>query len=92
MDDEHKVYRIRNGENVTFNIKYTATPKPTSVWTVNETLVLPSRRHQPTIDEESVSLTIRRLENEDNGKYKIKLSNTCGEASAELTLYVIGMR
>ncbi|KAF5301261.1 hypothetical protein FQR65_LT00961 [Abscondita terminalis] len=89
LDDEHKVYKVRNGENVTFTIKYTATPTPTTEWTVNQTFVLPSRRHQPTIDEENVSLTIRRVEPDDMGKYTIKLRNNCGEASASLTLIVM---
>lgn len=91
LDDEHKIYKVRNGENVTFNIKYKGTPTPTFVWTCNNTVVLPSRRFQPKIEEEYVSLTIRTIEKEDMGNYKIKLTNNCGEASAELTLIIIGI-
>jgi hypothetical protein len=31
------------------------------------------------------------VEEEDVGNYRIKLSNNCGEASAELTLIIMGM-
>jgi hypothetical protein len=31
------------------------------------------------------------VEDEDVGNYRIKLSNNCGEASAELTLIIMGM-
>jgi hypothetical protein len=44
-----------------------------------------------TLTETAASLTIRKVEEEDVGNYKIKLSNNCGEASAELTLILMGM-
>jgi hypothetical protein len=44
-----------------------------------------------TLTETTASLTIRKVEEEDVGNYKIKLSNNCGEASAELTLILMGM-
>jgi hypothetical protein len=44
-----------------------------------------------TLTETAASLTIRKVEEEDVGNYTIKLSNNCGEASAELTLILMGM-
>ena len=91
VDDSNKLYKVRKGENVTFTVKYTGTPTPADEWSVNYTLIKPSRRHQPAITEENVSLTIRRVEFEDKGNYTIKLKNNCGEASAELTLIVMDL-
>lgn len=44
-----------------------------------------------TLTETTASLTIRKAEEEDVGNYTIKLKNNCGEASAELTLILMGM-
>jgi hypothetical protein len=44
-----------------------------------------------TLTETTASLTIRKVEEEDVGIYTVKLSNNCGEASAELTLILMGM-
>jgi len=44
-----------------------------------------------TLTETAASLTIRKVEEEDVGNYRIKLSNNCGEASAELKLVLMGM-
>ena len=44
----------------------------------------------PTLGEESAELTIKKVEEADVGNYTLKLSNNCGEASAELTLILMG--
>jgi hypothetical protein len=44
-----------------------------------------------TLTDTAASLTIRKVEEEDVGNYTIKLSNNCGEATAELTLILMGM-
>jgi hypothetical protein len=44
-----------------------------------------------TLTETTATLTIRKVEDEDVGNYRIKLSNNCGEASAELTLIIMGV-
>jgi hypothetical protein len=44
-----------------------------------------------TLTDAAASLTIRKVEEEDVGNYTIKLSNNCGEATAELTLILMGM-
>lgn len=43
-----------------------------------------------SLDEESASLTIKKVEESDVGTYVVRLFNTVGEASAELTLVIMG--
>jgi hypothetical protein len=43
-----------------------------------------------TLTETTASLTIRKIEEQDVGNYTLKLKNNCGEASAELTLILMG--
>lgn len=42
-----------------------------------------------TIDEQSATLTIKKVVDEDAGEYTIKLKNVCGEAEANLTLVIM---
>lgn len=39
-----KEYKVKRGEDATFTIKYTGTPKPTDEWTVNGTVIKKSNR------------------------------------------------
>lgn len=85
-----KEYRVKKGDDVTVTVKYTSLPPPKDEWFVNGKLVTKSKRITPTLDESSASLTIRKVEEADIGSYTVKLSNNCGEASAELTLVLMG--
>ncbi|PSN52174.1 Titin [Blattella germanica] len=89
LDILQKEYRVKKGEDVTIEVKYTSTPPPTDEWFVNGTLVKKSKRITQTLTETSASLTIKKVEESDVGNYTIKLANNCGEASAELTLILM---
>uniref|UniRef100_A0ABL0EK17 Titin n=1 Tax=Rhodnius prolixus TaxID=13249 RepID=A0ABL0EK17_RHOPR len=84
-----KEYKVKRGEDATFTIKYTGTPKPTDEWTVNGTVIKKSNRIFTSVEEDSASLTIKKVEDSDRGSYCIKLKNNVGEASASLTLIII---
>lgn len=43
------------------------------------------------VEEDSASLTIKKVVDTDVGNYVVKLKNSVGEASAELTLIIIGL-
>lgn len=85
-----KEYKVKKGEDVTFTVKFSGSPKPSEEWTVNGTVVKPSKRVVQSSDDESASLTIKKIEETDVGNYTIKLKNNVGEASAELTLIIVG--
>lgn len=89
LDDMNKVYKVREEEDVTFTIKFNATPKPEAEWSVAETIIKRSDRIEPVINEQSASLTIKKIVETDAGEYKIRLKNSCGEA--ETTMRVIYM-
>ncbi|KAJ4429601.1 hypothetical protein ANN_21787, partial [Periplaneta americana] len=89
VDVLKKEYKVKKGEDVTIEVKYTSTPTPNDEWFVNGKLVKKSKRITQTLTEASASLTIKKVEEEDVGSYTIRLSNNCGEASAELTLILM---
>lgn len=90
IDDLNKTYKVKKDDNVTFTVKFNATPKPEDEWTVSEKIIKKSDRIIPKIDEQSASLTIKRVEETDAGEYIIKLRNVCGEA--ETSLRVVYMK
>jgi hypothetical protein len=90
LDDLNKVYRVKEGDEVTFNVKFNATPKPEFEWTTSETIINKSPRHEPKVTDQYASLTIKRIVETDAGDYNVKLRNVCGEV--ETTLKVIYMK
>lgn len=65
------------------------TPQPNVEWTTSKKIIKPSPRIEKTIGEESASLTIRKVTDEDVGEYTIKVTNPSGEAEAFLTLVIL---
>ncbi|XP_025832493.1 titin isoform X2 [Agrilus planipennis] len=89
IDQNEKIYRIKKGEDVTMNVKFTSAVKPTDEWSVDKKVIKKSKRFEPKLSEDSASLTIRKLEMVDAADYTLRLKNKTGEASADLTLVVI---
>ena len=114
-------YKVKRGDDVTMEVKFTATPPPVDEWSVSGAVLKKSNRVSfcifmqdkfmtvgiirinisaisffspsqtiPSLGESSATLTIKKVEETDAGSYKIKLKNESGEASAELTLILIG--
>lgn len=86
LDDLNKVYKVRKDEDITFVVKFNATPKPDVEWTVSENIITKSPRIEPKTDEQSASLTIRKIVETDAGDYNIRLRNVCGEAETSLKI------
>lgn len=83
------VYKVRENEDVTFTIPFGGTPTPEAEWFTSDTIVKTTPRKKKTIDEESATLTIRRVVDEDAGDYTIKLTNPVGDVSAALKLILL---
>lgn len=84
LDDFNKIYKVRKDEDVTFIVKFQATPKPDVEWTTSESIVKKSNRVEPNVTDSSASLTIKKFVETDAGDYKIKLKNVCGEVETSL--------
>lgn len=84
IDDLNKTYKVKKDDDVTFVVKFNAQPKPEGEWTVNETIVKKSNRIEPNINDQSASLTIKKIVETDAGDYVIRLKNVCGEAETSL--------
>lgn len=89
MDDKDKIYKVCENEDVTFTVKLSGVPKPEAEWYQSKKVITKSPKHTKTLDEQSASLTIKKVLAEDAGDYTIKLKNPCGEAEADLTLIII---
>lgn len=83
------MYKVRDGEDVNFTVKLKGTPKPDVEWFTSGKLVKKSPKHVMTSDEESASLTIQTVVDDDVGEYIVRVKNVCGEAEANLTLIII---
>lgn len=90
LDDLNKIYKVKKDDDITFNVKFTATPKPNDEWFVSGSLVKKADRIIPRLDEQSASLTIKKIVETDAGEYTIKLKNVIGEV--ETSIRVIYMK
>uniref|UniRef100_A0A182JJK3 Titin-like n=1 Tax=Anopheles atroparvus TaxID=41427 RepID=A0A182JJK3_ANOAO len=81
-------FTIRRDEDITFNVKFNATPKPEAEWRVNKRVIIPSAKFITTVTEETASLTIKRAAEVDAGEFTLKLTNECGDASTSFTLII----
>lgn len=82
-------YKVKCGVDTNICINFTAAPKPTDEWTVNGNIIIKSKRLLPTVDEETATLTIKKVEKEDAGNYTLKLTNIHGVATTDIKLIVI---
>lgn len=86
---KENVYKVRENEDVTFTVPFTGAPTPDAEWFTSGTVVKPGPRKQKTLGEDSASLTIRKVADEDAGEYTIKLTNPVGDVQAALTLVIM---
>ncbi|PZC75220.1 hypothetical protein B5X24_HaOG206575 [Helicoverpa armigera] len=82
-------YRIKRGGDVTLHVQYEAAPQPNDEWVVNSKIIKKTKHTKPSIDSQSASLTIKKVENTDAGVYRLRLENNCGEANIEINVVVI---
>ncbi|KAK0177714.1 hypothetical protein PV328_001737 [Microctonus aethiopoides] len=83
-----KKYKVKKDHDVDMTVRFSASPKPTDEWTVDHRVVTTSKRITKTIDEESATLSIKKVQNDDIGNYTLKLFNTHGEATTEIELLI----
>lgn len=83
------VYKVRENEDVTFKIPFTGAPKPEAEWYTSGTVVKSTPRKKQTLGEDSATLTIKKVVDEDAGEYTIKLKNPVGDVQASLTLIIL---
>lgn len=62
---------------------------PTDEWTVNGRVVTKTKRIIPNIQEESATLTIKKIEEKDIGDYTLKLVNSHGEAEVDIKVVIV---
>lgn len=86
-----KMYKVNKTDDVEVTVKFAASPKPSDEWTVNGNVVQKSNRISTTINDESATLTIKKIEDDDVGEYTLRLSNTYGETSINIKVIIVGV-
>lgn len=86
------MYKVRENEDVTFTLKLSGTPKPETEWYKSKKVIKKAPRIAKTSDDQSASLTIKKVVETDVGEYTVRAKNPRGEAEASLTLVIISMR
>ena len=87
--DSPKLYKVKVGDDVEMCVNFTAAPKPMGEWSVNGHVIQKSNRIIPTIDEESATLTIKKVHKEDLGDYTLKLINVHGDSTISIKLIIM---
>lgn len=82
------MYKVQENQDVTIIVKFTGTPQPTAEWFKENAVLKIKNKIEPKIDEESATLTIKKVIEEDAGDYTLKLKNPSGEAEAYLHLVI----
>ncbi|KAK0181094.1 hypothetical protein PV327_003406 [Microctonus hyperodae] len=83
-----KKYKVKKDHDVDMTVRFSASPKPVDEWTVDRRVVTMSKRIIKTINDESATLSIKKVQNDDMGNYTLKLFNTHGEATTEIELLI----
>lgn len=71
------------------SIKFSGIPQPEAEWSTSKKVCVKSDRVIPTLDEQSASLTIKKVIEEDEDTYTIRLVNPVGKAEATLHLIIM---
>lgn len=87
--DKDQTIKVKQDEDATFTVKYTGAPTPEAEWTTRKVVIPKSKRTIPTIDEQSATLTIKKVVDDDEGEYTVRLVNPVGEAEASLRLVIM---
>lgn len=87
--DKDQTIKVKENDDATFTVKYTGVPTPEAVWTTKKVVIPKSKRIIPTIDEQSATLTIKKVVDDDEGEYTVKLVNPVGDAEASLHLVIM---
>jgi hypothetical protein len=91
LEDIERIYKVREEEDVTVNIRFNAHPKPEAEWTFEDKTIKTSKKISKQVNDQSAELTIRKVVEEDDGTYCLKLKNVCGEAETSFRIVYMSM-
>ncbi|KAL9904483.1 titin-like [Glossina fuscipes fuscipes] len=89
ISDKQQTFKVKEDEEVALSVKYSGVPQPQAEWSTSKKVIIKTQRTVPTIDEQTATLTIKKVVNEDEGEYVVKLTNPVGEAEATLHLFIM---
>lgn len=87
--DKDQTIKVKENDDVTMTVKFSGTPKPDAEWSTTKNVVVKNKHLIPTLDEQSASLTIKKVVDDDEGIYTVRLKNPVGEVEATLNLIIM---
>lgn len=84
-----KLIKAKKNDDVEVTVKFSATPEPEAEWTVNGKVIKKTKKTIPTLKEDSATLTICKIQEEDVGDYQLKLKNDLGETLTEIKIVIV---
>uniref|UniRef100_A0A8C5R2U4 Titin n=1 Tax=Leptobrachium leishanense TaxID=445787 RepID=A0A8C5R2U4_9ANUR len=82
-------FSVLAGEDLKVDVPFVARPKPTITWHKDNLSLKQTTRVNAENTENNSLLTIKEASKEDVGQYTIKLANTAGEATEQLSIVVL---
>lgn len=89
---EERILKRLPGEDATFKIKISGTPKPSVEWNINGTVLVPNDRLIPQVENEFATLTLRKIVPEDGNNFVIRIQNEHGTVEETVSLIVISKK
>ena len=89
-DQFQSEYWVQKGEDVTIEIPFNGYPSPQAEWITDGKVVRKTKKNIITVNETSMTLTLKQVDEKVAGAYTCKLNNDCGEASVNVTVKLIG--
>ena len=83
-------FYVKKGEDAVVEIPFAAYPVPKADWTFKGKAVKKTKKFTPSVTETSARFIIKQTDDVDTGLYACKLSNECGDATAQVTVRLLG--
>jgi hypothetical protein len=83
-------FYVKKGEDAVVDIPFAAYPVPQAVWTFKGKGIKKTKKFTPTVTETSARFIIKQTDEADTGLYACKLTNECGDTTAQVTVRLLG--
>lgn len=82
-------FSVLAGDDLKIDVPYVAQPKAAVTWFKDDTVLKETTRVNSEVTDSHLYLVIKEATRDDVGKYTIKITNSAGEATADITVVVL---
>lgn len=87
---KEKIITLDKGEKLQISVTVTGEPKPEIKWYCNDQEIKDEARKDIQSDAGSISLSVKNVQRDDSGNYKVTASNEFGFDSAAFKVQITG--